>query len=82
MERPTNRKGEDMDKLTMTVNETMDDMRRNGIRMSPKKFNFMVDSGMFPFVKIVRVNTTGRRTQLIMRQEYQNWLKSVLEVNT
>lgn len=71
-----------MDKLTMTVNETIDDMRRNGIRMSPKKFNCMVDSGVFPFVKIVRVSANGRRTQFIMRQEYQNWLKSVLEVNT
>lgn len=66
----------------MTVNETIDDMRRNGIRMSPKKFNCMVDSGVFPFVKIVRVSANGRRTQFIMRQEYQNWLKSVLEVNT
>ena len=69
-----------MDKLTMTVNEVLSDMRKNGIRMSPKKFNFMVDSGMFPFVKLVRITTHGRRTQVIMRQEYQTWLKSVLEV--
>ena len=70
-----------MDKLTMTVNETLDDMRRNGIRMSPKKFNFMVDAGLLPFVKVVSVSTGGRRTQVIMRPEYKNWLKSVLEVN-
>lgn len=68
-----------MDKLTMTVNEVLVDMRKNGIRMSPKKFNFMVDSGMLPFVKVVSVSNGGRRSQMIMRQGYQNWLKTILE---
>lgn len=69
-----------MDKLTMTVNEVLGDMRQNGIRMSPKKFNFMTDEGMLPFVKVIRVSEGGRRTLVIMRREYQTWLKSILEV--
>ena len=68
-----------MDKLTMTVNEVLGDMRRNGIGMSPKKFNFLVDTGELPFVKVMATGVTGRRTQVIMRQGYKNWLKSVLE---
>ena len=68
-----------MDKLTMTVNEVLGDMRKTGIRMSPKKFNYMTDEGMLPFVKVIATGTTGRRTQVIMRQGYKNWLKSILE---
>lgn len=68
-----------MDKLTMTVNEVIGDMRKNGIGMSPKKFNLLVDCGELPFVKVLAVGTTGKRTQVIMRQGYKNWLKSVLE---
>lgn len=70
-----------MDKLTMSVNEVLNDMRKNGIRMSPRKFNFMVDSGLLPFVKIAGRTLEGRRSQIIMRQEYNEWLKSILEVN-
>ena len=68
-----------MDKLTMSVNEVLADMRKNGITMSPKKFNFMVDAGELPFVKVRAIGVTGRRTNVIMRQGYKNWLKSVLE---
>lgn len=68
-----------MDKLTMTVNEVLGDMRKNGIRMSPKKFNFMTDAGMLPFVKVVSVSAGGRRTQVIMRREYNAWLNTILE---
>lgn len=70
-----------MDKLTMSVNEVLIDMRKHGIRMSPRKFNIMVDSGVFPFVKVVGQTMQGRRSQVILRQEYHNWLKTILEVN-
>ena len=68
-----------MDKLTMSVNEVLEDMRKNGIAMSPKKFNFLVDSGELPFAKVMSTGATGRRAFVIMRQGYKSWLKSVLE---
>lgn len=70
-----------MDMLTMSVNEVINDLRKHGIRMSPRKFNIMVDSGVFPFVKVVGHTLQGRRSQVILRQEYNNWLKTFLEVN-
>ena len=63
----------------MTVNEVMADMRKNGIGMSPKKFNSMVDAGLLPFVTVTGIGVTGRRTQVIMRQSHKRWLKSILE---
>lgn len=77
----TKKKGDVMDKLTMSVNEVICDMRNHGIRMSPKKFNLMVDSGVLPFVKVVGRTLEGRRSQVILRQEYYRWRKTILEVN-
>jgi hypothetical protein len=74
-------KGDVRDKLTMSVNEVICDMRNHGIRMSPKKFNLMVDSGVLPFVKVVGRTLEGRRSQVILRQEYYRWRKTILEVN-
>lgn len=79
---PPKSKGDVMDKLTMSVNEVFEDMRKHGIRMSPRKFNLMVDSGLLPFVRLIGLTTEGRRRQVILRQEYHNWLKTILEVNT
>ena len=56
----TKKKGDVMDKFTMSVNEAICDMRMHGIRMSPKKFNLMGDSGVLPFVKVVGRTLEGR----------------------
>ena len=70
-----------MNKLQMTVNEVMADMRQNGMPMSPGKFNLMVDAGCFPFVKILRVSAGGRRTQVIFRRDYEAWRDEQLGAN-
>lgn len=70
-----------MNKLQMTVNEVMADMRQHGMPMSPGKFNLMVDAGFFPFVKILRVSAGGRRTQVIFRRDYEAWRDEQLGVN-
>lgn len=69
-------------KAHMNVNEVMADMRQHGFPISPKKFNRMVDAGMLPFVKILAVSPGGRRTQLILRRDYEQWRKTELEVIT
>ena len=71
-----------MNKLEMTVNEVINDMRNHGLRMSQKKFNIMVDSGILPFVKVLYVSPNGRRTQVIFRREYEAWRDNNLGVNT
>lgn len=68
-----------MERFHMNVNEVMEDMRRHGFRISPKKFNQMVDAGLLPFVKILSVSPGGRRTQLILRRDYETWCKEQLE---
>lgn len=70
-----------MGKEHMNVNEVMNDMREHGLRMSPGKFNLMVDAGMLPFVKVLRISPNGRRTQVILRKDYEDWRKEKLEVN-
>lgn len=70
-----------MGKEHMNVNEVMNDMREHGLRMSPEKFNLMVDAGMLPFVKVLRISPNGRRTQVILRKDYEDWRKEKLEVN-
>ena len=68
-----------MKKPTMSVNEVMSDMRSLGMSMSNKKFNQAIDSGCFPFVKVLGVSdATGRRTILIMRKDYEDWVEEYL----
>lgn len=71
-----------MDKISMTVNDVLADMRRHGLRMSPKKFNLMVDAGLLPFVKVLSTSPAGRRTQVIFRRDYETWRNQQLEVTT
>lgn len=71
-----------MERLCMNVNEVMADMRKNGLRISQKKFNLMVDEGLLPFVKVLSVSTGGRRTQVIFRRDYESWKNKELEAIT
>lgn len=71
-----------MEKFHMNVNEVMADMRQHGMRMSPKKFNLMVDAGLLPFVQVLAVSPGGRRTQIIPRKEYESWRNKELEAAT
>lgn len=68
-----------MNRVHMNVNEVMEDMREHGFPISPKKFNQMVDAGLLPFVNILRISPNGRRTQIILRKDYESWRKETLE---
>lgn len=68
-----------MKKPTMSVNEVMSDMRSLGMSMSSKKFNQAIDAGCFPFVKVLGSSeATGRKTVLIMRKDYEDWVEEYL----
>ena len=71
-----------MNRFHMSVNEVMTDMRRHGFPISPKKFNLMVDAGLLPFVQILAVSDGGRRTQIILRRDYESWRNKELEAIT
>lgn len=57
----------------MTLQEVLDDMKNRGMGMSRTKFGKLLDRGMFPFVEIVNVGETGRRTFFVIRYKYETW---------
>jgi hypothetical protein len=71
-----------MDKINMNVKEVMADMRQNGMKISQKKFNLMVDAGLLPFVKVLAIGECGKRTQVIRRRDYEAWRNKELEAVT
>lgn len=71
-----------MNRLQMNVNEVMADMRHHGLRISPKKFNMMVDAGLLPFVRVLSISPGGRRTQVIFRKDYESWRNKEMEAIT
>lgn len=65
-------------KIRMTAHEVMQDLRERGFSISQKSFNTFVENGTFPFVKILSVGDTGRRTYMILRRDYESWLNGFL----
>lgn len=62
----------------MTVNEVLTDMRSRGFPISPKTFNEGIDSGAFPFARVLGYSDTGRRNILILRRDYEAWAEEYL----
>lgn len=62
-----------MESPRMTLKEVLDDMRNRGMGINTVTFNKYLDRGFFPFIEIVNVGETGRRTFLIFRSEYEAW---------
>lgn len=64
-------------KLTVTINEALDIMRKAGVPVSSATLADGIESGNYPFGRLVRKSeTTGRRTFEIFRIDLLRWLES------
>ena len=59
----------------MTVQEVMRDMRNCGERISQETLTNGMAAGVFPFGTMVSEGATGRRTFIILREQYEQWKK-------
>lgn len=66
---------------TMTVAQVYKELRAAGIKSSPQRISAGIENGTFPFGEVSAVGETGRRTFLIWRVDFENWLKSKLPEN-
>ena len=65
-----------MPKLTMSLLNVYHAMREAGIPCSPKKISAGIQSGAYPFGRVVSVGETGRRTIEIYRVDFEAWLET------
>ena len=64
-------------KLTVTINEALSIMRKDGIPIADATLAHAIDTGVYPFGRMVRKSEiTGRRTFEIYRVDLQQWLDS------
>lgn len=64
-------------KLTVTLNEAMEIMREAGYSITGATLADGIESGAYPFGRLVRKSeTTGRRTFEIFRIDLLRWLES------
>lgn len=63
-------------KNRMTINEVCQDLRNIGMGMTQKTVADGIESGAFPFGKVLSV-TNGRRHILILRQDYEKWKENM-----
>ena len=64
----------------MTVNELLTDMRNRDFNISQKTLYEGIEAGIFPFVRVLGISTTGRRNLLIMRRDYNEWAEKYLNL--
>lgn len=62
-------------KLTMTVAEVARELHQFGMRASPTYVANAIESGHFPFGRLVSTGAAGRRTFEIFRVDFQRWLE-------
>ncbi len=65
-----------MPKLTMTVREVLQEMRKAGIHCNERIISDGIASGAYPFGTVVATGVTGRRTLNIFRSDFYGWLES------
>lgn len=65
-----------MPKLTMTLLEVYYAMREAGIRSSPTRISAGIESGAYPFGRVVCVGPSGKRTLEIYRVDFMAWLQT------
>lgn len=63
-----------MQRATMTLQECAAAMRQNGIRCSPMRIGEAIESGNYPFGRLVYIGGSGRRTFEIFRVDFYKWL--------
>ena len=64
-----------MESPMVTAKETASIMRRLGIPTSTSKIVDGIESGAYPFGRIVRVGESGRRTTEIFRKDLYEFLR-------
>ena len=62
--------------LTMTATECVEVLRRYGVNSSIKTLIDGIESGVYPFGRIVSTGETGRRYVEIFRVDFCQWLQS------
>ena len=65
-----------MAKITMTIAEVMDEMRKVGIQCSQRSVSSGIAMGAYPFGRVTNIGPTGRRTVEIFRVDFFAWLDS------
>lgn len=67
-----------MNKPKMTLQDVFDDMKKRGFLLNYRSFQSGLEQGMFPFVRILGVGPSGRRTYMIFRKDYEIWADEYL----
>lgn len=62
--------------INISMTETVRILRDNGFSISNANFPALVDSGLLPFVHVIKESRTGRRTYYILRRDLGDWIKS------
>lgn len=65
-----------MEKLTMTINDVLKEMRKAGIPCSERSVSNGIAMGAYPFGRVSNIGPTGRRTLEIFRVDFYAWLES------
>lgn len=63
-------------KLTMTIREVYYAMREAGIPCNAKMISAGIESGAYPFGRVVNKGETGKKTFEIFRVDFFAWLES------
>lgn len=61
----------------MTVAEVAGEMRAAGFHVSNKAVVDRIESGLYPFGRVIGVGRSGRRTIHVLRVDFQRWLEEV-----
>lgn len=63
--------------ITVTATEAVRQLREAGMHMTVARLVDGIESGSYPFGRIVRAGPTGRRTVEIFRKDLQAWLEQM-----
>lgn len=63
----------DLKRPKMSSNEVIEDMRRRGFRIGYRSLTIGFEKGIYPFIRLMGVGESGRKSFLILRKEYEKW---------
>lgn len=66
-----------MSRPIMTLAECTEEMRAKGFRTSPARIRNGLESGLYPFGRIISVGATGRKATEIYRVKFEAWLREM-----
>lgn len=66
-----------MTKISISMTDTVRRLREVGFSVSNANFPALVDAGVLPFVRVIKVSPrTGRRTYCVLRKDMEDWIKA------